>query len=98
MRMRKRNCHHVWSIVVLNRSYLHFVLEGEGVTVHTGVSFKFTQYNTFLEEKDLSLMTSRARLDVWRFLPHCEDSLKERRQVKSLFFLSECTFKAYIYT
>ena len=69
------------------KTYLHFVLECEGVTVHTGVSFKFTQYNTFLEEKDLSLMPSGARLDVWRFLPHCEDSLKERRQVKSLFLI-----------
>lgn len=62
-----------------NKSYLHFVLEGVGVTVHTGVSFQFTQYNAFLEEKNLSLMPSRGRLNFWSLLPYCEDPLKGGR-------------------
>lgn len=66
-----------------NKSYLHFVLEGVGITVHTGVSFQFTQYNAFLKEKNLSLMPSRGRLNFWSLLPHCEDPLKGR-QVRTI--------------
>lgn len=61
-------------------SYFHFVLEGEGVIVHAGVSFQFTQYNTVFEEKYLSLMPSRGCLHFWRFLPHCEYSLKKGKK------------------
>ncbi|TNN89355.1 hypothetical protein EYF80_000643 [Liparis tanakae] len=51
-----------------------------GASSSSGMSLNLTQYNAFLEEKDLSLMPSRGRLNFWRFLPHCEDSLKGRRQ------------------
>lgn len=63
--------------------YLHFVLEGVGVSAHARVSFQLAQYDTLLEEKHLSLMPSRGRLNVWRFLPYCEDTLEGQRQPKS---------------
>ena len=59
-------------------SYLHFVLEGVGVTVHAGVSFQFAQHNALLEEKNLSLVPPSGRLDFWHLLPHSEDPLRER--------------------
>lgn len=64
----------------MSKSCLHFVLEAVGVSVHAGVFFQFAQHNAFLKEKDLSLMPSRGRLNFRRFLPHCESSLKRRRQ------------------